>query len=92
MPQGLHDPDPLAHLQHQPVSDHGDEFAVGGLSLGVGNRVAEEPLQSLQIAPIPCHFNGVADSTFHAAGRCGKSAGNFRIQHLGNGVDDFHHS
>ena len=32
-------------LQYQPVGDHGDELAIGGLSLGVAHRVAEILLQ-----------------------------------------------
>ena len=48
-------------LQSQPVGDHGDELAVGGLALGVGNRVPEILLKGLQVATVPGHLNGVAD-------------------------------
>ena len=36
-------------LELQFVSDEGDEFTVGGLALGVGNGVAEEALEGVQI-------------------------------------------
>ena len=48
-------------LQCQPISDHGDEFAVGGLSLGTVYGVAEVLLEGFQIAPIPSHLDGMAD-------------------------------
>ena len=48
-------------LQYQPVGDHGDELAIGRLTLGVGNGIAEVLLKRFQIAPIPGHFNGMAD-------------------------------
>ena len=48
-------------LQGEPVCDHGDKFAVGGLSLGAVDRVAKVLLESLQISAIPCHLDGMAD-------------------------------
>ena len=35
-------------LQQEPVSDHGDELAVGGLALGVAHRVPEVLLQGFR--------------------------------------------
>ena len=34
-------------LELQAVCDEGDELRVGGLSLGVGNGVAEDPLEGV---------------------------------------------
>lgn len=55
----------IAHLQHQPVRDHGDELAVGGLPLGVGDGVSEIFLQRLQISPVPGHLDGMANGPLH---------------------------
>ena len=43
------------------VSYHGDELAVGGLTLDVTDSIAEEPLQNFNIASVPRHLDGVAD-------------------------------
>ena len=51
----------VSHLQRQPVSDHGDEFAIRRFTLGIAHRVAEVLLQRLQVTPVPGHLNGVAD-------------------------------
>ena len=55
-------------LELQLVCDEGDELGIGGLSLCVGNRVAEKSLQSIQIASVPGHLDGVADGPLHPAG------------------------
>ena len=51
----------LFPLELKTVGDHGDELAVGGLPLDVGDGVAEVFLQCLQIPAVPGHLNGVAD-------------------------------
>ena len=56
------------HFQSESVADKRDKFAVRGFSLVVIHRIAEEGINGIHLAPVPCHFNGVADSSFHAAG------------------------
>ena len=51
VPQSVHPGGAVLLLQGQPVSNHGDELAVGGLSLRVGHRVAKVLLEGLQVAP-----------------------------------------
>ena len=36
-------------LEMEAVCDEGDELRVGGLALGVGNGVAEDPLEGIEI-------------------------------------------
>ena len=48
-------------LKLELVRNQGDELGVCGLSLGVAHSVAEEALQSVQIAPVPGNFDGVAN-------------------------------
>ena len=47
------------------VRYHGDEFTIGGLALDIADRVAEELLQRLDVAPVPGHLNGVADGPLY---------------------------
>ena len=42
----------------QLVRNQGDEFRIGGLSLGIADGVAKESLQGVQIAPIPGYLDG----------------------------------
>lgn len=51
----------LTVFQHQSVTDKRNKLRISGLSLGAFDRVAEVLLEGLQIASVPCHFNGVAD-------------------------------
>ena len=50
-------------LKLQFVSDQGNKFRIGGFSFGIADGVAKEPLQSIQIASVPGHFDGVAFQT-----------------------------
>ena len=52
-------------MQAQFIGDHGDELAVGGLAPGVVDGIAEVGVQHVHVAPVPSHFNGVANGTFH---------------------------
>ena len=76
----------LLLLQDQSVTNHGDEFRISGLTLGIADRVAEEPLQSIQVAPIPRHFDGVADGTLHTAGGGLEGLCHLGVQDLGDGI------
>ena len=51
-------------LELELVSNQGDKFRVGGLALGVGYGVAEEPLQGVQISPIPGYLDGMTEGLF----------------------------
>ena len=73
-------------MQLQFVGDEGDELTIGGFSLGVGNRVSEEPLEGIQVATIPGHFDGVSDGSFHS-GRGGlEGLCHLGVQYLGDGI------
>ena len=51
----------LLALEREGIGDHGDEFAVRGLSLDIRHRIAEELLQHLDIAAVPGDLDRVAD-------------------------------
>ena len=70
----------------QLVRDQGDELRIGGLALGVGNRVAEEAVQGVQVAPVPGDFNGVADGPLHPTGGSAEGFRHLGIENLGDGV------
>ena len=77
-------------LQLELVRDQRNEFGIGGLSLGVAHRVAEEALQCIQIAPVPGDLNGMADGSLYPAGGGAEGLGDLGVKHLGNGVDNVH--
>ena len=52
-----------AVLQPQLVCQQGNEFRIGGLALAVVHGIAEERVDRIQIAPIPCDFDRVANGT-----------------------------
>ena len=73
-------------LKLQFVCDKGDEFGIGGLSLGIADGVAKEALEGIQVAPIPGHLDGVANGPFHS-GRGGvECLRHLGVQYLGDGV------
>ena len=43
------------------ICDHCNELAISRLALDVADRVTEKLLQHFDIAPVPCHFDGMAD-------------------------------
>ena len=73
-------------LKLELVRDEGDELRIGGLSFGVAHRIPKEPLQCIQIPPVPGNFDGVADGPLHPAGGGAEGFGYLRIQYLRNGV------
>ena len=81
---------PLPPLQLQPVSDHGDELRVCGLSLGVAHSIAEEALKGIQVASVPGYLDGVANGALDAAGGGLEGLRHLRVQYLRDGVDDIH--
>ena len=73
-------------LKLQFVSDKRNKLGIRGFSLGIGNRVAEEPLEGIQITPVPGHFDGVPDCPFHSAGGGLECFRHLRVQYLGDGI------
>ena len=73
-------------LELQPVSDKRDEFRIGRLPLGIAHRIPKEPLQGIQIAPIPGYLDGVADGPLYPAGGRPEGFRYLGIQHLRDGV------
>ena len=73
-------------LKLQFVSDQGDEFRIGGFSLGIADGVAEKSLERIQVASVPGHFDGMADGSFHS-GRGGlEGLCHLGIEDLGDGI------
>ena len=73
-------------LKLELVRNEGNELRIGGLALGIGNRVAEEPLQGIQVATVPGDFNGMADGPLYPAGGCPKGFRYLGIEDFRNGV------
>ena len=73
-------------LKLQFVSDQSDEFGIGGFSLGIADGIAEESLQSVQIASVPSHFNGMTDGSFHSAGGGLEGFCHLGVEYLGDGI------
>ena len=78
------------HLQLQFVSDKGNKLGICGFSLGIAHRIAEEPLQGVQIPSVPGHFNGMADGPLHSAGGGLEGFCHLGVQDLGDGIDHIH--
>ena len=78
---------PLPLIQPHFVSDHRDEFAVGGFSPQVVDGIAEVAVEGIHIAPVPRHLNGVADGALHAAGGGTVFLGDFRVEAFGHSID-----
>ena len=70
----------------QLVRNQGDELTIGGLSFGIGHRIAEEALQGVQVSPIPGHLDGVANGSLHSGWGGAEGLGYLRVEHLGDGV------
>ena len=73
-------------LELQAVGNQGDEFRIGGLPFGIAHGIPKEPLQGIQIAPIPGYLDGVADGTLHPAGGCPEGFRYLGIEYLRDGV------
>ena len=56
-------------LQLEFVRNQRDKFRICGFSLGIGNRVAEEALEGIEVASIPCHFDGMPDCSLYTTRR-----------------------
>lgn len=51
--------------QAEPIAEHGDKFAVCGLSAGIVDGIAKIGVERIHIPSIPCHFDSVADGPLH---------------------------
>ena len=76
-------------MQAQFIGDHGDELAVGGLAPGVVDGIAEVGVQHVHVAPVPSHFNGMADGAFHPGTGGVILFGHIGVKLFGHSVDDF---
>ena len=74
-------------VQADLVGDHRDELTIRGFAAEVVDGVTEVAVQSVHIAAVPGDLDGMADSTFDAAGRGTVALGDFRVETLGHGVD-----
>ena len=54
-------------LQLKPIRNQRNKLTIRRLSLGIAHGIPKEPLQGIQIAPIPGYLDGVADGTLHPA-------------------------
>ena len=77
-------------LKLQFVSDKGDEFRIGRLTLCIADGIAEKSLQSVQVASVPGYFNGVADGTLYTGRRGLESLCHLGVQDFRDGVDNVH--
>ena len=79
-----------AAIHRKLVSYQGNEFRIGRFSLGIADGIAEKSLQGIQVASVPGHFDGVADSTLDTAGGGLECFCHLGVQYLGDSVDDIH--
>ena len=73
-------------LQLQLISDQRDEFGIRGFSLGVADCVSKEPLKGIQIASVPCHFDGVSDGPLDSAGGGLEGFCHLGVEYLSDGI------
>ena len=73
-------------LKLQAVSDKRDKLRIGGFSFGVGHGVSKETLQSIQVTPIPCYFDCMANGPLYPAGRGLEGLCHLGVEYLGDGV------
>ena len=66
-------------VQADLVGDHRDELTIRGFAAEVVDGVTEVAVQSVHIAAVPGDLDGMADSTFDAAGRGTVALGDFRV-------------
>ena len=73
-------------LQLKPIRNQRNKLTIRRLSLGIAHRIPKEPLQGIQIAPIPGYLDGVADGTLHPAGGRPEGFRYLGIEYLRDGV------
>ena len=73
-------------LKLQFVCDKRNKLRIRGFSLGVADGIAKKSLQGIQVASVPCHFDGMADGTLHSGRGSLECLGDLRVQYLGDGI------
>ena len=73
-------------LQLKPIRNQRNKLTIRGLSFGIAHGIPKEPLQGIQIAPIPGYLDGVANGALHPAGGCSECFRYLGIQYLRDGV------
>ena len=73
-------------LQLKPICNEGDKLTIRRLPLGIAHRIPKEPLQGIQIAPIPGYLDGVANRPLHPAGGRAEGFRHLGIEYLRDGV------
>ena len=68
------------------VSDQGDELRIRRFTFCIAHRITEKSLQSIQVASVPSHFDGMTDSPLHSAWRGVEGLGHLRVEYLGDGI------
>ena len=68
----------LLLTQTQAVGDHCDELGIRGLALDVRHGVAEKLLQHLDVSPVPCDLDRMADGSLDPRRRCVELEGKCR--------------
>ena len=74
-------------LQLELIRDESNKLGVRGFALGIADGIPKESLQGIQVSPIPSHFDGMADGSFHSAGSGLEGLCHLGIQYLGDGID-----
>ena len=78
---------PVFKLQLQLVRNQCNKLRIGGFSLGITDCVAKKSLQSIQIASVPGHFDGVTNGPFHTGRRGLECLCHLGVQYFCDGVD-----
>ncbi len=77
-------------LQLKPIRNQRNKLTIRRLPLGIAHRIPKEPLQGIQIAPIPGYLDGVANRPLHPAGGRPEGFRYLGIEYLRDGVDHVH--
>ena len=73
-------------LQLKPIRNQRNKLTIGRFPLGIAHRIPKEPLQGIQIPPIPGYLDGVADGALHPAGGRAEGFRYLGIEYLRDGV------
>ena len=73
-------PHALLLTKGKAVGYHGDELGIRGLALYIRHGVAEKLLQHLDVAPVPCDLDRMADGSLDPRRRCVELEGKCRTQ------------
>ena len=71
-------------FEPQIVRYHGNKLTIRGLSSVILNGVPKICVQGVHVAPIPRHFNRMADGTLHTGGGGAVLLGYRRVENFGD--------